>query len=94
MEDLSHSCVVDVGRQPLDADQLATEFFETEAELDAATGDGAFRGEAPEDLFSAPAQRSRFRPRSPPPSRALTGSNIMLRSRAPCNFGLTTLARK
>jgi hypothetical protein len=49
-------------------------------ELDAATGDAAFRGEAPEDLVSAPAQRSCLRPRSPPPSRALTRSNIMARS--------------
>ena len=47
---------VDVGRQPLEAAQLATQFFETvvieaEVELDTAIGDAAFRDEAPEDFF-------------------------------------------
>src|SRR5438045_3179243 len=47
---------LDIGRQPLDADQLATEFFETvviktEVEPDTAIGNAAFRDEAPEDLF-------------------------------------------
>ena len=47
---------VDIRRQPLDADQLATEFFETivietEAELDTAIGDAALGDEAPDDLL-------------------------------------------
>ena len=53
---------VDVGRDPLDPDQLATEFFQTiviesKAELDAAIGDAALGDEAPEDLCST---RSNF----------------------------------
>ena len=47
---------VDIGRQPLEADQLTTEFFETiviesEAELDTAIGDAALGDEAPDDLL-------------------------------------------
>src|SRR5262249_28471460 len=47
---------IDIGSQPLEADQLTTEFFETiviesEAELDTAIGDPALGDEAPDDLF-------------------------------------------
>jgi hypothetical protein len=47
---------VDIGRELLDPDQLATEFFETvvietEVEPDTAIGDAALGDEAPEDLF-------------------------------------------
>jgi len=47
---------VDVGRDPLDPDQLTTEFFQTiviesKAELDAAIGDAALGDEAPDDLL-------------------------------------------
>ena len=47
---------VDIRRQPLNADQLAAEFFEsviieTEAELDTAIGNAALGDEAPDDLF-------------------------------------------
>ena len=47
---------VDIRRQPLDADQLATEFFqtvvvETEVESDTAIRDAALGDETPEDLF-------------------------------------------
>jgi hypothetical protein len=50
---------VDIRRHPLDADQLATEFFETlvieiEAELDTAIRDAALGDEAPEDLLQHP----------------------------------------
>ncbi len=50
---------LDIDRQPLDADQLAPEFFdtvviETEAELDTAIRDAAFGDEAPEDLLQYP----------------------------------------
>ena len=53
---------VDIRRYPLDADQFATEFFETiiietKAELDPAIGDAALGDEAPEDLCST---RSNF----------------------------------
>jgi hypothetical protein len=62
---------VDIGRQSLDAGQFATEFFETEIELEAAArGAASWRGTS--GTVSTPAQSSRFRPRSPPPSRALT----------------------
>ena len=47
---------IDIGSQPLEADQLTTEFFETiviksEAELDTAIGDAALGNEAPDDLL-------------------------------------------
>jgi hypothetical protein len=58
---------VDIRRHPLDADQLATQFFETvmietKAQLDAAIGDAALSDGAPEDLRST---RSKFM--LPPP---------------------------
>ena len=71
---------VDIRRHPLDADQLAPQFFETviietETEPDAAIRNAAFRNEAPEDLFqdlikvhaSAPVRRalSTLHPRAP-----------------------------
>ncbi|MGA8479006.1 MAG: hypothetical protein WB696_13700, partial [Chthoniobacterales bacterium] len=50
---------VDIGRESLDPDQLATEFFETvivetKAELNPAIGDAALGDEAPEDLLQHP----------------------------------------
>ena len=50
---------LDIGRQPLDADQLATEFFqtlviETEAEPNPAIRNAALGDETPEDLFQHP----------------------------------------
>ena len=50
---------LDIGRQPLDADQLTTQFFETvvietEIEPDTAIGDAALSDEAPEDLLQYP----------------------------------------
>jgi len=47
---------VDDSRDPLDPDQLITEFFKTiviesEAELDSAIGDAAFGDEAPDHLL-------------------------------------------
>ena len=50
---------VDVGRDPLDPDQLATQFFETvmietKAQLNPAIGDAALSDEASEDLFQHP----------------------------------------
>jgi hypothetical protein len=47
---------VDVGRDPLDSDQLTTELFQTividsKAELDPAIGDAAFGDKAPDDLL-------------------------------------------
>ena len=47
---------LNIGREPFDADQLATEFFETvvietEVEPDTAIRDAALGDEAPEDLF-------------------------------------------
>ena len=58
---------VDIGRDALDDDQLATEFFETvvietEAELDPAIGDAALGDEAPEDLFQDPLKVHAFAP--------------------------------
>src|SRR5208282_654184 len=70
---------VDIGRQPLDADQFATKFYEIEVELDAPIEDAASR-RGTRGPVSTPAQRSRFRPRLPPPSRALIRYNIMARS--------------
>ena len=50
---------VEIGRHPLDDDQLATEFFETviietKAELYPAIGDAALGDEAPEDILQHP----------------------------------------
>jgi hypothetical protein len=58
---------VDIGRESLDPDQLATEFFETvvieaEGELYPAIGDAALGDEAPEDLFQDPRKIHSFAP--------------------------------
>ncbi len=58
---------VDIGRESLDPDQLATEFFETvvieaEGELYPAIGDAALGDEAPEDLFQDPRKIHTFAP--------------------------------
>src|SRR5262249_36073899 len=47
---------IDIGSQPLEGDQLTTEFFETiviesEAELDTAIGDAPLGNKAPDDLL-------------------------------------------
>ena len=58
---------VDIGRESLDPDQLATEFFETvvieaEGELYPAIGDAALGDEAPKDLFQDPRKIHSFAP--------------------------------
>ena len=59
MPGITQTIAVDIGRESLDPDQLATEFFETvivetKAELNPAIGDAALGDEAPEDLLQHP----------------------------------------